>query len=66
MIISRFAMSENCVRFVNGKFFMLDSGFTFSIKLDKKQEVMKEYVGKYLLSIQSKIYACARGHAQKI
>lgn len=65
MVISRFAMSENCVRFVSGKFFMLDSGFTFSIKPEKKEEVLKEYVGKYLLSIQPKIYACARGHAQK-
>ena len=65
MVISRFAMSENCVRFVSGKFFMLDSGFTFFIKPEKQEEVLKEYVGKYLLSIQSKIYACARGHAQK-
>lgn len=65
MVISRFAMSENCVRFVHGKFFMLDSGFTFSIKQERKGEMLKEYIGKYLLSIQSKIYACARGHAQK-
>lgn len=65
VVISRFAMSENCVRFVSGKFFMLDSGFTFSVKPEKVDEVLKEFVGKYLLSIQQKIYACARGHAQK-
>ena len=28
MIVSRFAMSEECVRFVPGKFFLNDSGLT--------------------------------------
>ena len=28
-VVSRFAMSERCVRRVAGKFWMLDSGFTF-------------------------------------
>jgi len=65
MVISRFAMSEICVRFVVGKFFMLDSGFTYSIKPEKKNEVLKEYVDRYFLSKQSVIYGCSRGNAQK-
>jgi type I restriction enzyme M protein len=65
MIISRFAMSENCVRFVAGKFFMLDSGFTYSIKPEKQREVLKGYIDRYFLSKQSVIYSCSRGNAQK-
>lgn len=62
-VVSRFAMSENCVRFVRGDFFMLDSGFTFSVK--DESLVLKDYVGSILLNTQSAVYACARGHAQK-
>ena len=65
MVISRFAMSELCVRFVAGKFFMLDSGFTYSIKPEKQNEVLKGYIDRYFLSKQSVIYNCARGNAQK-
>jgi len=65
MIISRFAMSELCVRFVAGKFFMLDSGFTYSIKPEKQKEVLKGYIDRYFLSKQSIIYNCSRGNAQK-
>ncbi len=64
-VLSRFAMSEFCVRFVSGQFFMLDSGFTFSIKEKYAEILSKEFVGKLLISIQDKIYLCARGHAQK-
>jgi len=61
-VISRFAMSENCVRFVQDKFFLLDSGFTFTVKSD---DILRDYIGQILLNIQPTIYACARGHAQK-
>jgi type I restriction enzyme M protein len=64
-VISRFAMSENCVRFVYGKFFMLDSGFTFLIKDKYLKMVNKKFIGWLLLEIQNKIYSCSRGHAQK-
>lgn len=64
-VISRFAMSQNCVRFVNGKFFLLDSGFTFSIKNEYKNFVSKKYIASILLSIQSQIYAISRGEAQR-
>lgn len=65
LVISRFAMSENCVRRVEGKFYLLDSGFTYHIKENYAAEVLKEYIDNILLNIQDKIYVCARGHAQK-
>jgi len=64
-VISRFAMSENCVRFVNEKFFLLDSGFTFSVKDEYKKSVSKKYIASILLSIQNQIYAISRGEAQR-
>ncbi|MCD6149620.1 N-6 DNA methylase [bacterium] len=64
-VISRFAMAENCVRFVNGKFWMMDSGGTFSIKKEYEDKLNKTFVGKVLLGKQKQIYSCARGNAQK-
>ncbi|MBI2046029.1 MAG: N-6 DNA methylase [Parcubacteria group bacterium] len=64
-VVSRFAMSANCVRYVSGKFFLLDSGFTFSIKDEYASKVSKKYIASVLLSIQNKIYAISRGGAQK-
>jgi type I restriction enzyme S subunit len=60
-VISRFAMSEECVRFVNDKFYMLDSGFT----IDAIDEIPKEYLGIFLTIKQDLIYSCGRGPAQK-
>ena len=65
LVISRFAMSEQCVRFVSEKFFLLDSGFTYVIKQDKSDELSKEFLDKVILSKQKEIYQCSRGHAQK-
>jgi len=65
LVISRFAMSEQCVRFVSGKFFLLDSGFTYSVKPEKKNKVSKEFIDKIFLSRQKEIYECSRGHAQR-
>ena len=62
MIVSRFAMSHCCVRFVKGKFFLNDSGLsvnTHSPLLDQG------YLDKYLWSNQSLIYSLGRGAAQK-
>lgn len=64
-VISRFAMSENCVRFVPEKFFLIDSGFTFSIKKEFIEKVDRLFLAQLLFNIQDKIFACARGHAQK-
>ena len=65
VVISRFAMSEQCVRVVKGKFYLLDSGFTFSIADKFANGATKPFVAQVLLNIQDQIYNCARGHAQK-
>ena len=61
-IISRFAMSEECVRFVEGKFFLNDSGLTVETKTD---ELLQDYLDKFLFSQMRKIYSLGRGTAQK-
>ncbi|HEG43260.1 MAG TPA: restriction endonuclease subunit S [Phycisphaerales bacterium] len=65
LILSRFAMSPECVRYVSGKFFLLDSGFTYSIAKTHAKEISKNFVDSILLNTQDQIYGCARGHAQK-
>jgi type I restriction enzyme M protein len=65
VVISRFAMSPECVRVVSGKFYLLDSGFTFSIASSYSGRATKHFVAQVLLNSQTRIYACARGHAQK-
>ena len=60
-VISRFALSEECVRFVRGKFFCLDSGMTFSLK---REGVLKEFVIYTLKGMQDEIYNMTRGGAQ--
>lgn len=64
-VISRFAMSVECVREVKGKFYLLDSGFTFSISDIFSERASKQYIAQLLLNNQKRIFACARGHAQK-
>jgi type I restriction enzyme M protein len=64
-VIARFAMSNRCVRFVTGQFWMMDSGGTFSIKPEYQDRLNKNFVGKFLLSCQENIFMCARGGAQK-
>ena len=64
-VISRFAMSKECVRYVMGEFFMLDSGFTINIKQEHQSYLDKDYVGHCLLGLQSEIYNTGRGMAQK-
>jgi len=61
-IVSRFAMSEECVRYVEGKFFLNDSGLTVESKSD---ELLQEYLDKFLFSQMRKIYSLGRGTAQK-
>ena len=65
VVISRFAMSPECVRIVRGRFYLLDSGFTFWVADDFHDRVTKSFLIYTLLHIQDRIYECARGHAQK-
>ena len=62
ILIGRFALSLECVRFINEKIFLNDSGLSVSPKTDI---LLHKYIGYYLLHNQSIIYNCARGTAQK-
>lgn len=62
-VVSRFAMSEKCVRYVSGKFWMLDSGFTYSVK--DESLLSYKYISYWLLNSQQEIYACSSQSAQR-
>ena len=62
ILIGRFALSLECVRFINDPIFLNDSGL--SIK-PKTTVLLHKYLGYYLLHNQNVIYNCARGLAQK-
>ncbi len=62
ILIGRFALSLECVRFVNEKIFLNDSGLSVKPKTDI---LLHKYIGYYLLYNQNIIYNCARGTAQK-
>lgn len=62
-IISRFGMSRQCMRYVNGNFFLNDSGLTVSPK-DQKL-ISQKFLDYYLFANQEYIYLCGRGVAQK-
>lgn len=55
-------MSPHCIRFVKGKFFLNDSGFTVKPKHTSLDEA---YLNQFLFSNQLMIYYCGRGVAQK-
>lgn len=60
-VISRFAMSSHCFRYVPGKFWLLDSGITFAVR----GEQSKQYIAHFLSSIQPLIYATSSKSAQR-
>jgi type I restriction enzyme S subunit len=62
ILVGRFALSAECVRFVNAKIFLNDSGLSIKPKTDI---LLHKYIGYYLLHNQNLIYNCARGTAQK-
>lgn len=61
-VISKDGVSERCVRKIKGKFFLNHHGWTFDVKDDN---ILKDYIGYWLLSNQDKIYKLAQGSAQK-
>ena len=63
ILISRFGMSQKCVRLINNKFYLNDSGLTLNIK--NKLILNQKYLGYYLFNNQNKIYQMAEGMAQK-
>lgn len=61
LIISRFGVSPNCVRIINSKFFLNDSGMYI-----KKYNINEKYLNLFLLINQTKIYKqYTSGQAQK-
>ena len=62
ILIGRFALSLECVRFINEKIFLNDSGLSIKPKTDI---LLHKYIGYYLFHNQNIIYNCARGTAQK-
>ena len=62
LVVSRFGMSEKCTRFIEGDFFLNDSGLTLSPKLD---DLSQSYLDKFILFLNNQIYSLGRGAAQK-
>ena len=60
-MISKDGVSEKCVRYVSGKFFLNHHGWT----IEPKNNATYSYVGYWLLSNQDKLYELAVGTAQK-
>lgn len=63
LVVSRFAMSKQCTRFVEGKFYLNDSGLTVRPKNIK--ELTQEYLDYLLLTLNDTIYSLSRGTAQR-
>lgn len=62
LVISRFGMSENCVRILNGKFWLNDSGFTITTK---NKNICQEYLNFILKNNSHVIFSCGSGSCQK-
>ena len=63
LTIARFAMSEQCTRFVSGKFFLNDSGLTLSPKDENK--INQDFLDYQCLAMNNIFYSLAKGSAQK-
>lgn len=62
LIVSRFAMSSKCVRYVAGKFFLNDSGLTIESSTD---EICQDFLDKHIIALNDKIYSLGKGAAQR-
>lgn len=63
LVVARFAMSAQCTRFVEGKFFLNDSGLTVKPKNDK--ELLPDFLNLQILFLNDHIYSLSRGTAQR-
>lgn len=63
LVVARFAMSKQCTRFVNGKFFLNDSGLTLNTK--DKSTLLQSYLDKCTLGLNDDIFFLGKGMAQK-
>ena len=62
LVINKDGVSENCVRFVNGKFFLNHHGWTLQII---NSNIFDKFLFSYLINNQHTIYDLAKGAAQK-
>ena len=62
-IISRFGMSEKCTRFVEGKFFLNDSGLT--LKPKDENILNQRYLDYQCMSLNDLFFSLGKGSAQK-
>ena len=62
ILISRFAISKECTRFVQGRFFLNDSGLTI---IPKGDTLLFHYLKWHIFAINDKIYSLGKGVAQK-
>jgi type I restriction enzyme S subunit len=62
LVVARFGMSEECTRFVAGKFFLNDSGLTVS---PKNGVMIQRFLDYQMLALNDDIYALGKGTAQK-
>jgi type I restriction enzyme S subunit len=63
IVVSRFGISKQCTRWVEGKFFLNDSGLTLRTK--DSSTLSQEYLDFLTLALNDEIYATAKGTAQK-
>ena len=63
LVVSRFAMSKECTRFVEGKFFLNDSGLT--VRPKNEGELTQSYLDYLLRTLNDTIYSLSRGTAQR-
>jgi type I restriction-modification system DNA methylase subunit/restriction endonuclease S subunit len=61
LIVSRFGMTQNCVRIINGKFWLNDSGMS----LHPKTNIDSEYLNIMMIFFMNEIYKCGHGSIQK-
>lgn len=62
LVVARFAMSQTCTRFVQGKFFLNDSGLTLRAKDKDLSQVFLDWI---ISSKNDLIYSFGKGAAQK-
>jgi type I restriction-modification system DNA methylase subunit len=62
-VIAKDGVSEKCVRFIDGEFFLNHHGWTLNYKNNKLQ--LNKYMYYWLLTNEHKLFALAKGSAQK-
>lgn len=61
LVVAKDGVSDQCVRYISGKFFLNHHGWTFTYN----QNLRKKYMYLYLRAIQPQVVAIANGSAQK-